>query len=88
MDMNKKQQEGERVDVVDYHGTPLVATEHAVMVELERLIGAAIPKVEWWVEYNTFGFTAAGGHVTEIGLYNEVLSSLPATIMRRSKALT
>jgi len=49
------------------------------MIELEKMIGEAIPKV-WKIEWNTFGYMEESGHVVGLGLYNKNLSSLPESI--------
>lgn len=58
-----------------YHGTPLVAVEAAVMVELEQLVGKVIPS-RGRISLD-FGFVAAAGHVTKLWLSGKNLTSLP-----------
>jgi tetratricopeptide (TPR) repeat protein len=75
-------------DDKDYHGTMLAASEWAAMMDLERALGSkAIPAVQD-VQYNTFGFTAAQGHVVSLGLYKQGLTSLPETIGQLSSLRT
>ncbi len=64
----------------DYHGTTLYKPEWEAMMAIERALGdKAVPMVDK-IESDTFGYVAAGGHVTGLGLYNKRLSSLPETI--------
>ncbi len=60
-------------------GVELPDAEIDALVELERLAGAAIPKVET-VEWKTFGYDVAGGHVAGLGLYKVGMSYIPGTI--------
>jgi len=68
----------------DYHGTPLNAPEHEFMAALDDLLGKSVP-VATTVELDTFGFIAQGGHVTQLGLYEQGLASLPETLGQLSQ---
>ncbi|HMF33764.1 MAG TPA: leucine-rich repeat domain-containing protein [Candidatus Lokiarchaeia archaeon] len=63
--------------VLDYQGTPLVATEHAAMTELETILGVPIPSLDR-VAWDVVGFVARAGHVFELNLNGQGLTELPA----------
>jgi hypothetical protein len=70
----------------DYHGTALFAPECTTLQEIERLLGKPVPQLAEIV-WNTFGFMVVSGHITELGLCRQHLSSLPETIKRILKEM-
>src|SRR5271157_3012712 len=64
----------------DYHGTPLDASEHEFMMALVDQLGKSVPVLTTTPEFTSFGFIAQGGHVTQLGLYQQELASLPETL--------
>jgi len=57
----------------------VLEAESLVLGLLELLLGKKIPKVNT-IKYNTLGFTARDGHVTGLGFFEQVLTSLPESI--------
>ncbi|MBD3185731.1 hypothetical protein GF325_02790, partial [Candidatus Bathyarchaeota archaeon] len=62
-----------------YQGVELLAIEQEAMLELERMVGEPIPVIGE-VKWNTFGFTAESGHVIQLGIFNQELTSLSESI--------
>jgi len=62
-----------------YHIVELNGIEYEVMIELEKIVGAAIPKVSE-IRWDTFGYMEESGQVIGLGPYNKNLSSLPENI--------
>ena len=62
-----------------YRGILLVEPEYFFMTELENLIGEEVPVVSE-LENNIFGFISQNNHVTQLGVYNKQLSSLPESL--------
>ncbi len=59
-----------------YQGAALPSYESTVLIELERQLKKPIPKISN-INWSSFGFTVKEGHVIELGLYKQELSSLP-----------
>jgi len=73
----------EKQKLKSYHGVELNRIEYEVMIELEKMVGEAIPKVSEIDSYTflfTFGYMEESGHVVGLGLYKKKLSSLPESI--------
>ena len=50
------------------------------MTVLDDLLGKSLPVLNTTPEFTSFGFIAQGGHVMQLGLYQQGLSSLPESL--------
>ena len=69
----------EKCKTEDYYGVSLQAKEKMVLSQLEQMCGKQIPLVDN-VDWSTFGYSNTGTTITDLGLCNQKLSSLPESI--------
>ncbi len=70
---------GEEGILVDLHGASVFQPEADILLVLEQQLGKALQHVVQ-VVWDSLGFTVARGHVQQLGLYKQGLTTLPSKI--------
>ncbi len=65
--------------LVDLHGASVFQPEADILIVLEQQLGKALQHIVQ-VVWDSLGFTVAGGHVQQLGLYKQGLTALPPKV--------
>ncbi|MFX0095483.1 MAG: leucine-rich repeat domain-containing protein [Candidatus Hodarchaeota archaeon] len=82
LDQMLEQQEFDLHPKKDYGRTHLIQAEYNISIELQKHLKVKIIPHLSTIQWNSFGFTASWGKITEIGLYRRKINSLPTSFFK------